>query len=57
MFTLEIDTGNAAFADAPATEIARILREVARTLEDGGYTAKLLHDVNGNCVGSWRVVE
>lgn len=54
MFTLTIDTGNAAFDDA-GPELARILRELAARLEpgltcDGGADVR---DTNGNRVGSW----
>lgn len=55
MFTLKISTANAAFDD-PRPEIARILREVAGTIEDStvretGYC----RDINGNTVGSWKM--
>ena len=49
-----MDCDNAAFDDAPASEIARILRSVARKVEQGAEGGKLI-DVNGNTVGSWRV--
>jgi len=57
-FTLSIDTGNSAF-DPVGSEIARILREAARTLDGvsdllGGEVATL-HDINGNFCGQWRV--
>lgn len=45
---------NAAFEDEPASEIARILRKVARAVERGDELG-LLVDSNGNTVGSWRV--
>jgi hypothetical protein len=50
---IEIATDNAAFADAPSTEVARILRKLADQYEqnmaiDFGVT---LFDVNGNRVG------
>ena len=51
MLTLEIETGNAAFADGnEAAELARILREAARKIENG-HTEFKLHDYNGNRVG------
>lgn len=56
MLTIEIETGNAAFEDAPSCEVARILRELAARIErempvpkhalDVGAWA--LRDVNGN---------
>lgn len=60
MFTLQIDTGNAAFSDPEdaRTEIARILVEVAGKLHPFHMVegeAKDIYDVNGNKVGSWAV--
>jgi hypothetical protein len=55
MFKLEIETVNAAFDDEPASEIARILRELAGKMEREGAPARgyswTLWDVNGNRVG------
>jgi hypothetical protein len=51
-----MDCGNAAFDEAPASEIARILRHVAKAVERGDERGQLV-DVNGNTVGSWRVEE
>ncbi len=57
MFTLKIETGNAAFAERAGEEIARILKNLAHDaapglgeLPDRGA----LRDVNGNTVGTWR---
>ena len=51
MLTIEIETGNAAFADGnEAAELARILREAARKIENG-HTEFKLRDYNGNRVG------
>ena len=55
-FTCEIDMDNAAFDDCPATEAARILRNVARMVEEGRGNAKLL-DTNGNTVGKFAVTK
>jgi predicted deacylase len=52
MFTLHFETGNAAFEDAPETEIARILRAVADRIDAGEHLAKI-HDVNGNRIGEF----
>ena len=49
---IAIETGNAAFEDAPATEIARILRAQAELIEAGMATDETpLRDINGNRVG------
>ena len=51
MLTIEIETGNEAFADGnEAAELARILREAARKIENG-HTEFKLRDYNGNRVG------
>ncbi len=51
MLTIEIETGNEAFADGnEAAELARILRGAAWMIENG-YTEFKLHDYNGNRVG------
>ena len=61
MFTLTIRTGNVAFGDDDAyardREIARILRKVAKRLEDGSGDIELetVLDSNGNTVGTWEV--
>jgi hypothetical protein len=54
MFSLQINTDNAAFQDADKRwEIARMLRaladEISRTTLTGGFL-----DSNGNCVGDWK---
>lgn len=50
--TIRIQTGNAAFEDAPASEVARILRELADGFEHDGIPAQTLRDVNGNTCGT-----
>jgi hypothetical protein len=52
MLKLYIETTNEAFADAPATELARILRELAEFIEHEGPPgwAPLL-DADGNDAG------
>lgn len=50
-FTVTIHTGNAAFDEAPATEIARILSDLAKRLENNGLVDGPLRDINGNTVG------
>lgn len=66
VFALEVKTGGAAFRseletdrkgdfilDPEATEIRRILRDVAKRLESG-YDSGVIMDVNGNKVGWWK---
>ena len=55
MFTLTIETENAAFADDPGAEVARILREAADTVETSGDFTVYLNDINGNRVGSFTL--
>jgi hypothetical protein len=59
MFKLQIETGNAAFADDTGAELARILRELARRIEIGMHTSggATVRDANGNKVGSWSYEE
>lgn len=52
---ITINTGNAAFDDEPATECARILREMADRLESTGIPP-VPRDINGNKCGSVEVV-
>jgi hypothetical protein len=53
MFNLSFATGNAAFAEYPAAEVCRILRDVARRIEEDGVLSGTVPDANGNRVGSW----
>jgi hypothetical protein len=58
MMKLHVDTGNAAFDDYPATELARILRELAEALEHGDIRHyRRLYDINGNAVGECEISE
>ena len=50
-FTLVIDTNNAAFEDPG--EVPRILRELARKIEECGSLIGTIHDSNGNGVGKF----
>jgi hypothetical protein len=60
LYVVKIEMDNAAFAEDPSFEVARILRKLA-VLEDGhpnfspGHMQPL-HDLNGNEVG-WASVE
>lgn len=51
--------GNAAFADEPATEIARILRETAKRIEAGDFPEGTtpIKDINGNKCGVFSMEE
>lgn len=51
--TIEMD--NAAFAETPMSEVGRILRTYARTIEYDGEPNATLRDYNGNIVGDARV--
>lgn len=52
--TIVIETGNAAFDDAPASELANVLRKMADRIEVGGIPPAP-KDSNGNVVGSVTV--
>jgi hypothetical protein len=47
---IQIDNSGAAFDD-PALEVARILREQAQRIADGGVSNSYLFDFNGNRCG------
>ena len=52
MLTIEIETGNEAFADGnEAAELARILRRIGRRLDIGVDINGAIYDSNGNRVG------
>ena len=55
-FKIEIDTDNAAFSEIEGSEVARILRGIASTVEETSGDnfddyAVSLFDLNGNKVG------
>ena len=52
--TITVRMDNDAFADTPASELARILREAADQAEDG-ETEFALRDITGNAVGKFAV--
>jgi hypothetical protein len=54
--TILIETGNAAFEDDPASEVARILRVMADYLELNG-SLPVPRDINGNTVGRAEIEE
>ncbi|MCQ4311725.1 hypothetical protein NAV33_07425 [Pseudomonas stutzeri] len=47
---INIETGNSAFEDEPATEVARILRKLADQFENGDFP-QTVRDINGNLCG------
>lgn len=53
-FTLTITTENAAFEPDPIEEVARILKVARDRLIDGQFDC-ILHDANGNRVGSYHL--
>lgn len=51
-WTITIETGNAAFDDEPAREVARILQDLAKTFARDGIPPQRLRDGNGNTCGN-----
>lgn len=51
MITINIENSGSAFDDEPQIEVARILRELARSIEQGVERTKL-YDINGNKCGT-----
>ena len=51
---IHMDCSNAAFDDAPASEVARILRDLATRIEQEGPAYVVLRDANGNRVGEYQ---
>lgn len=51
-FRLTINLGGAAFDGAPGGEVARILRAVADSVEDGTMHPRRVIDANGNACGA-----
>lgn len=56
MFTVKIDTDNAAYTDSPEYEIASNLQEIASDLNNGVRRGRVM-DHNGNSVGTWELSE
>ena len=53
MYTISINTDNAAFGDDPGAELARILRQLAAHLDAGDLDEhRNIMDLNGNTVGA-----
>jgi hypothetical protein len=57
-FTARISMDNAAFDDCPGSELARILREIARQVERGeSEISREVTDINGNHVGRFTIAK
>ena len=54
-FTCTIKMDNDAFEEGPATELGRILRQLADNIEKDGDINGSLSDINGNVVGMFAV--
>lgn len=54
MFTLTIETDNAAFEHSMIDEIERITRRVMLRIAAGETSGKIM-DINGNTVGRWEL--
>lgn len=52
---ITIGTGNAAFDETPASEIARVLRVLAERFDQDGLPPETLRDINGNECGTVQV--
>ncbi len=57
MLKLFIETENDSFAEQPATELARILRALAKQIERDPARYIPLRDKNGNKVGECQITE
>ena len=56
MFTVKIDTGNAAYTDSPEYEIASNLEAIVEDLKFGVRRGRVM-DHSGNTVGTWELSE
>jgi len=59
-FVLSMDMENDAFREDTGPEVARILRNLARTVEHRSLDTDddgILLDLNGNRAGMWEVIE
>ena len=54
MFKIEFETDNAVFHNSGATETARILRTIAKRIEEGNLDGKVM-DLNGNSIGHYEL--
>lgn len=56
MFTVKINTDNAAYTDSPEYEIASNLEAIVEDLKFGVRRGRVM-DHNGNTVGTWELSE
>ena len=56
MFTVKINTDNAAYTDSPEYEIASNLEAIVEDLKFG-FRSGSVTDHNGNTVGTWELSE
>lgn len=56
MFTVKINTDNAAYTEDPEYEIASNLQEIVSDLNHGLRRGRVM-DHNGNSVGTWELSE
>ena len=56
-YRLEVSMDDAAMADAPCSEIARILREAATRADRGEIAYGPIMDINGNSIGGAQVIK
>jgi hypothetical protein len=52
---IQVEMDNAIFRDAPASELARILRNIAKRVEENGEGEITIRDINGNRCGYFQV--
>jgi len=55
-FKLNINMDNAAFEDCPEDELQDLLERVKQRLA-GGVTEGKIVDLNGNCVGEFKITD
>ena len=54
MFRINFGTDNAVFDDKAGSETCRILRSIAKKIENGDLYGPV-RDVNGNLIGNWEL--
>ena len=56
IFKCEIDTENDAFVHDPHYELSKIIKKIAKDIDDFVFIerTKIVRDTNGNKIGSWQ---